>query len=375
MTEPAFTKNSCFSRRAFMGVIAAAGAAVCVSPLTAWSEPIMESLSFEPLDPAVREALREGRSAPHILADFAEGYRVWGTSVIRWTDGSYHAYYARWPVATGHNGWLTHCEIAHAVSDKPEGPFVYQRTVIASRNPGDWDVHNAHNPYAIVAEGKVCLYYITNRLADIADPETGDLPRGTPWEVMRNSMVTTVAIADDPNGAFTRSREPVVVPHGGFKNIAVNPAVVYRDGRYLMIIKGDDVNHGGSHRSQFMGVSTRPEGPFTFQETPVYNRRPTEDATIWYEEATGLYNVVVHVSGGNVMRRLVSRDGLSWEPAEAYVFMRKEFAMSDGSIWKPYRVERPFMLLDEQGRPEMLYVAIMEERGGKEANIALRVKR
>jgi hypothetical protein len=378
VTEPAFKKNSCWSRRAFMGGIAAAGAAVYVRPLTAWSEPIMSQISFEPLDPAVREAFREGRSAPHVLTDFAEGYRTWCNSVIRWTDGSYHAYYARWPVATGHNGWLTHCEIAHGVSDKPEGPFVYQRTVIASRNPGDWDVMNAHNPCAIVAEGKVCLYYITNRLADIADPETGDLPRGTPWMVMRNSQVTTVAIADDPNGAFTRAREPVVVPHGGFRNIAVNPAVVYRDGRYLMIIKGDDANretrYPKVHRSQFVGVSTRPEGPFTFQETPVYDRRTTEDATIWYEEATGLYNVVVHVGWKDILIRLVSRDGLSWEPADPVVFMRKEFAMSDGSIWKPYRVERPFMLLDERGRPEMLYVAIMEERGGKEANIALRVR-
>jgi hypothetical protein len=372
MTEPAFNKNPCLSRRAFMGGIAAAGAAVYVRPLTAWSEPIMSQISFEPLDPAVRDAFREGRSAPHVLTDFAEGYRTWCNSVIRWTDGSYHAYYARWPVATGHNGWLTRCEIAHAVSDKPEGPFVYQRTVIASRNPGDWDVMNAHNPYAIVAEGKVCVYYITNRLADIADPETGDVPRGTPWMVMRNSMVTTVAIADDPNGAFTRAREPVVVPHGGFKNIAVNPAVVHRDGRYLMIIKGDDVNHERVHRVQFVGESTHPEGPFTFHETPVFDRRQTEDACIWYEEATGLYNMVVHVMGGH-LNRLVSRDGLSWEPAEPFVFMRKEFAMSDGSIWKPDRVERPFMLLDERGRPEMFYVAILD--GKKEANIALKVKR
>lgn len=360
-----------WTRREFVGGVMAAGVASYVRPITSWGEPVMNQISFEPLDPAVRDAYREGRSAPHILDDFAEGYRVWCNSVIRWTDGSYHAYYARWPVETGHNGWLTHCEIAHGISNKPEGPFVYQSTVIASRNPGHWDVMNAHNPYAIVAEGKICVYYITNRVADIADPETGDVPRGTPREVLRNAQVTGVAIADNPYGPFSRSREPVVVPHGGFKNIAVNPAVIYRDGRYLMIIKGDDVKHERVHRSQFVGVSTRPEGPFTFRDSPVYDRRQTEDACIWFDEATGLYNVVVHVMGGH-LNRLVSRDGLSWQPADPFLFMKKEFVMTDGSIWKPDRVERPFMLLDERGRPEMFYVGIREN--DKEANIALKVR-
>ena len=331
----------------------------------------MRPYRFEPLESSVREAVLSGRSIPHVLSDRAEGFRTWCNSVIRWRDGTYHAYYARWPVKTGHHGWLTHCEIAHGVSDRPQGPFVYERTILASRNPGHWDVINASNPYAITAEGRICLYYITNRLADITDPETGEAPPDTPWDTFRNAQVTGVAIADNPYGPFTRAREPVVVPHGRFKNIAVNPAVLYRDGRYLMIIKGDDINVERIHRIQLVGESRRPEGPFMFLDTPLYDRRQTEDACIWFDETTGLHNVVVHVMGRDDLAWFVSRDGFTWRQADTPVFMKKEFAMTDGSIWKPDRVERPFVLTDERGRPQWFYVAIKE--GDYEANIAVRI--
>jgi hypothetical protein len=53
--------------------------------------------------------------------------------------------------------------------------------------------------------------------------------------------------------------------------------------------------------------------------------------------------------------------------------MKKEFAMADGTVWKPDRVERPFVLTDELGRPEWFYVAIKE--GNIEGNIALKILR
>ena len=315
---------------------------------------------FEPLDMSVRDAFRAGRAMAHILAE--PGWLVWCNSVIRWTDGKYHAYYARWPVGTQHAGWLTDCEIAHGVADKPEGPFAYQGTVIANANPGDWGV-NAHNPYAVIAEGKICLYYIANDLRG--------KPPGVPRSVIRNSQVTGVAIADNPAGPFRRSEQPVVVPHGRFKNIAVNPAVNYHAGKYVMIIKGDDATKEKTHRIQLVGQSDRPEGPFAFLDRPVYAARQTEDACLWYDQTTQRFNMVCHVMGAPVLAWLVSEDGDNWRAAEQPVFMKKEFVMSDGTVWKPARVERPFVLTDELGRPQMLYVAILD--GHQQANIALRI--
>ena len=49
--------------------------------------------------------------------------------------------------------------------------------------------------------------------------------------------------------------------------------------------------------------------------------------------------------------------------------MKKEFLLEDGTLWKPKRVERPFVLTDENGKPIMLYVAIADQ--GVSGNIAI----
>ena len=52
-------------------------------------------------------------------------------------DGKVHVFYSRWKKDIGFGGWLTACEIAHAVGDKPEGPFKTSDIALAPRG-GDW---------------------------------------------------------------------------------------------------------------------------------------------------------------------------------------------------------------------------------------------
>ena len=41
--------------------------------------------------------------------------------------------------------------------------------------------------------------------------------------------------------------------------------------------------------------------------------------------------------------------------------MKKQFRLEDGSLWKPDRVERPFILTNDSGKPIMLYLAIADK--------------
>ena len=41
--------------------------------------------------------------------------------------------------------------------------------------------------------------------------------------------------------------------------------------------------------------------------------------------------------------------------------MKKYFKLKDGTIWKPERVERPFVLTNEKGQPIMVYVAVADK--------------
>lgn len=326
-----------------------------------------------PIPASVRESFHQKEIAPHVLVD--PDYFCWGMTTLRWSDGKIHGYYARWPRSRGFAGWMTHCEIAHAVADKPEGPFKTLGAVIESRHMKGWDVVNAHNPAVCVAEGRIHLYYISNNLrGEFEKEESGSYPSDD-WlkknrrEVVRNRQCIGVASADSPDGPFVRSPDPVVVPHGRFKNIAVNPAVIYRDGKFVMIAKGDDIRRNGWFRIQMVGHSDHAAGPFVFREQPIYDKAQTEDACIWFDQTENLYHSVFHVMGSPTLAHLVSEDSMVWREAEPFTFMPKQFELSDGSIWKPSRVERPFVLTDDQGRPEWIYMAVADK--GDSGNIAV----
>lgn len=321
------------------------------------------SISFEPLSTKVVTNFFNHKAQKQVLVE--EGYYVWGLSVVKW-EGNYHAYYSRWKKEYEHKGWMTHCEIAHAVSDTPDGPFQFQNVVLESKNKQGWDRNNAHNPYAVVVEGKICLYYIANDIRNLFSFETGAYP-DEQWfndnrKDVRNSQCIGVAIADNPEGPFERAENIVVKPDSvNFKKIAVNPTVIYKDGQYQMIMKGDDLEHEKPFRIQLVGSATKPQGPFTFSPKPVYAKAQTEDATFWYDKVIGKYYMVCHVMGKRDLALFSSNDGQHWSEDERSVFMKKEFKLSDGTVWKPKRVERPFVLTNENGQPIMIYLAVYDK--------------
>ena len=335
-----------------------------------------KDLNFDTLSTSVKGHFLNHTKGAHVLAE--DGYYVWGLTVIKW-KGEYHAYYSRWKKKYKHKGWMTNCEIAHAVSSKPEGPFEFVNVVLHDKNTSGWDINNSHNPYAIVANGKICLYYISNDIKPLINinKANNSYPDSTWLDVnrtkIRNSQCIGVAIADNPSGPFIRSEKTVVKPDNvKFKNIAVNPAVVFRNKTYTMIMKGDDVNKEKWFRIQLVGKSSTPKGPFEFSEKPVYDKAQTEDACMWFDEVLNKYYMVCHVMGKNELTLFNSENGSDWHPDERSIFMKKEFTLSDGTIWKPERVERPFVLTNEKGQPIMFYVAVADKNVN--GNIAIPIK-
>jgi hypothetical protein len=333
-----------------------------------------QNISFTPLSKDKVDAFFNSTLSDQILVE--PGYNVWGLSVVKW-DGKYHAYYSRWKTAYEHKGWMTHCEIAHAVSNHPEGPFKFENVVLEDKKMSGWDINNSHNPYAVVAEGKINLYYIANDIKKELEKESITYP-DSKWfhdnrELLRDSQRIGVAIAKNPSGPFIRSKQVVVEPDNvKFKKIAVNPAVIHQNNQYVMIMKGDDLQHEKPFRIQLVGNSKNPEGSFEFNEKPVYAEAQTEDACMWFDQVLNKYFMVCHVMGKSDLALFNSEDGFDWQQDERSVFMKKEFVLSDGSIWKPKRVERPFVLTNELGQPIMIYVAVYDQNVN--GNIAIPIE-
>lgn len=347
----------CFHIRKVLGFVGLMGVVLCAE--------MAQGVSVVPIPDSTPASFSAKKLAPHLLVD--PDYYCWGMSVLQWTDGTYHGYYARWPKALGFNAWLTHCEIAHAVSDRPEGPFVTTGAVVASRNPDGWDVMNAHNPCVCVAEGKIFLYYISNKL-DAKTTEAWISDKAN-RRTIRDAQCTGVAMATTPEGPFLRAKEVVVEPHGIFKAIAVNPAVIYQDGQFVMIIKGDDAAKEGRNRIQLVGHSKKASGPFKFADTPVYDKSQTEDACLWYDSEEKLYKMVCQVLGGKNLFLFTSPDSYEWSEGSPAIFLKKAIPLDNGQEWKPRRLERPFVLLNKKGKPSMLYVSILDK--GIAGNVAL----
>lgn len=286
-------------------------------------------------------------------------YFTWCNSVIRDEDGLYHLFYARWPKANTFYAWLTHSEIAHATSASPYGPFTYVETVISGRGAGYWDAISSHNVKVKKFGDKYYMYYTsTNSGYEVLDEAALAEIAATgyshaKWPLLRNNQRTGVAVASSLDGPWTRNDKPMLEPGGSICNVAVNPSVCeMADGKYCLIIKGDNVNNT-SQLIQAVGISDTPTGPFELKKKPAFADIPTEDVEIWYDAARKRYYGLFHAHGGNFIGMITSQDGINWDKATNYKVCMKNAPTTDGGILSFERMERPTVYI-EDGVPQTL---------------------
>ena len=198
------------------------------------------------------------------------GYIVWCGTMLRDEQGKCHLFYSRWPRALGHYAWVTHSEVAHAVADHPLGPYKFVSVALPERGKDKWDGLCTHNPTVMKFGSKYYLYYMGN---------TGDRKKAKDlnW-THRNNQRIGVAVADSPNGPWTRSDKPLIPTTPGFHDGLCNnnPTVTRRpEGDYLMVYKGI----GDKGKTPFGGpvvhvvaTSDSPTGPFKKHPNPVFTK-------------------------------------------------------------------------------------------------------
>ncbi len=291
-----------------------------------------------------------------------EGYYNWCTSIIKGKDGQYHLFYSRWKKVYKFTGWLTHSEIAHAVSNTASGPWTYKETALKGRGKGHWDAITAHNPKIKCFDGKYYLYYCATNLGekDYTEQElvqTAHTGYSHPnWKILRPNQRTGVAVSDHLNGPWQKMDKPLIEPAGPITTLTVNPAIDRgADGTYYLIIKGDKPNETRFIRNQAMAVSQTPTGPFVIQPKPVIDTLDTEDMSLWYDTQRERFYGVFHAH--TFIGMVTSPDGLLWKKATEYALLPKAVPMLNGDILKPDRLERPFIYLEDD-QPQVLSLAV-----------------
>lgn len=187
------------------------------------------------------------------------GWRsVTTTDILKW-KGKYYLYYQAFMEASGTRG--DYCPVAVSYADSPDGPWTpANQVVIPNGAPGEWDQYSIHDPYPLVHEGKIYLYYKS---------DFDQRPELKPSGIRMHGL----AIADSPLGPFKKHSLNPVVNSGHettlfpFKNGVA--ALVIRDGMEHNTIQyaEDWVNFKIASIVEMMPTAAGPFVPDAFTDT------------------------------------------------------------------------------------------------------------
>lgn len=130
------------------------------------------------------------------------------------------------------------------------------------------------------------------------------------------------------------------------------------------------------------GVATGPSplGPFQAKDEVIFDIKmpdgsfaSSEDPYVWFSKKHQLFFAIVKDFTGELTKGekkslaiLYSEDGLVWKLGENSLFMKREVILKNGKKISLDRLERPQLLLSEEGIPEVLYcAAAVEPLGSK----------
>lgn len=291
-----------------------------------------------------------------------DGYFVWCGSVIDDEKGKYHMFASMWETEKTFSSWVTQSKIVRAESDKPEGPFSIKEELVAL-NQQEWSRKMAHNPTVKKINGKYYLFYIGTTYPD----DVPSIPEKVEVHPARCNQRIGVAIADSPEGPWVpSSKNPVLEPgtEGSWDSTFVtNPSVFIEEGGEVrMIYKSRHATTKNNLLILGLAVSNDPEGPYKRKDPSPLFEHDVEDPFVWREN--GKYWMVLKDMTGILVGKyngalFESEDGHNWELAENKLAWDHKIIWQDDGIEEcPPHMERPQLLLDENGKPICFYTAI-----------------
>lgn len=293
-----------------------------------------------------------------------KGWYIWDSSPIIGDDGKVHVFFSRWP--DNFDNWLVNSEIAHAVADKPEGPYKILRTVLKGRGGDHWDANAVHNPTIHKVGKKYIIFYNGNNLSHAVKYD------GKSPSTQRIGM----AIADDLYGEFKRvGDEPLLNMQKGQWDSYMNnnPSLLqHPKGKFWLYYKAWD-RYTDNLRKIGVAFADKVEGPYKkYENNPVLNfgaQGQVEDPYVFYYKKK-FYMIardmgVISPRSGLIV---TSKDGLNWEnPELAY---QKSSFYFEGET--PNRFERPQVLF-QKGRPTHLFLSLKGGKHDKSTGVVLKI--
>lgn len=302
-----------------------------------------------------------------------DNYYVWDCSVLK-AEGKYHMFSSRWRKELGFGwNWLFHSEIIHSVSESPEGPYRFVRSVLPRRGREFFDGMNTHNPCIKYFRGKYYLYYMGATYGGEIPKHAGEISDEYGMETWNRKRIG-VAVAEDIYGEFVRQEEPCLQPRDcSFWDctITTNPSVtILSDGTTYMIYKSR--RSVGQPLQLGIAIAEKPEGPFTrLSDTPILQfsdkNKHIEDPYLWYDQNKKKFCVIAKDDSKNGSKGITgewgagfyaeSDDCIHFEITEYEPVYTRNLCWADERTSTQCNLERPSLLFDENGTPTHLFCA------------------
>ena len=305
-------------------------------------------------------------------------YNIWGCSPIYDDEGRVHVFYSRWKNEAGGIGWLTCCEIAHAVADSPEGPYKTVDVAVSGRGGDWWDSMTCHNPTIHKVGDKYVLFYMGTSDGTVYTKRVG------------------MATSDSLYGPWKRTDEPIILPdpdpHAWNSMCTTNPAFVQvSDDQFRLYYKSwcikdweYDLVHGDgvkTNRQYGLATASTIEGPWKkVGDKPIIDLRfigknaQSEDAYIWIEDNT--YKMIMRDMGywnHEYGLYFESSDGVEWShPKISFFNSHKYFPEPPNGLDREGRFER-VQLLMKNGKPEYMFCAFCGGRYKTSSGVILKL--
>ena len=189
------------------------------------------------------------------------GWRSVATAdILKW-QGKYYLYYQGFMEASGKRG--DDCPVAVSYADSPDGPWTpHNQIAIANGAVGEWDQYSIHDPYPLVHNGQIYIYYKSDFDNLSADPKKKKLVR-----------MQGLAIGDNPLGPFKKHPLNPLLNSGHettlFPFMEGVAALVIRDGNERNTIQyaKDWVNFDVAANVELMPDAAGPYVPDAFTDT------------------------------------------------------------------------------------------------------------
>lgn len=243
-------------------------------------------------------------------------WSYWDGSILKGDDGKYHLFASRWEQSKGHNEWFN-SKAVHAVSDRPDGPYVDKGLLWPDDQGG-----KGHNVIALrLPDRRYAVVISETRPGEVF---VSNSPDG-PWKSMGRIQVDTNGF--DRNAGRASNTAIIVRPDGKFGMIARDGAIGISDNGIL-----------GPYKIQ---------GPSIYSSVPNMPQHDLEDPVMWF--SGGQYHVVVNCWSERKAFHLTSKNGidgwtnrgLAYDPTIDFIRNR------DGAPNRWNKLERPSVFLED----------------------------